>query len=389
MASLLRVLPALLAGALGLVLGAERPAHAFPQWQLSSGAARCNQCHYAPAGGGLLTSFGRDAGAEQYATFQGNGDFLHGAVTMPNWLTVGGDLRGALVVNDVQDKDGTEWAVFPMQADLAVRVAPGAGLSVVAIGGFRGQIRDVDAPVPVDNFQPVDVNRLISRQHYLMWQPQATGPYVRAGRFYAPFGLRMPEHILYVNRDLGFDHLQESYNVSAGAIYDQWELHLTLFGPDVVRHIGSTESGIAGFYEQRLFNDTLAVAAQARIAASPGVTRVTVGSFGKYYIEQLNLLAMAEVDGVHLVFDDPGVMPRYQVVGLAGAALFPVRGVTATALVERNQVDINVADAWTALTALINWSPYAHCELQVMGRLQFPSGGEAAKTFFLQAHYFL
>jgi hypothetical protein len=32
---------------------------------------------------------------------------------------------------------------------------------------------------------------------------------------------------------------------------------------------------------------------------------------------------------------------------------------------------------------------YAHFETQLMARLQFPSGGEAAKTLFLQIHYFL
>jgi hypothetical protein len=32
--------------------------------------------------------------------------------------------------------------------------------------------------------------------------------------------------------------------------------------------------------------------------------------------------------------------------------------------------------------------PYPHVEAQVMGRLQFPAGGEIAKTLFAQLHYF-
>ena len=42
----------------------ERQAAAYPQWQLSTGTVRCNQCHYAPAGGGLLNNYGRDAVGE-------------------------------------------------------------------------------------------------------------------------------------------------------------------------------------------------------------------------------------------------------------------------------------------------------------------------------------
>jgi hypothetical protein len=38
---------------------------------------------------------------------------------------------------------------------------------------------------------------------------------------------------------------------------------------------------------------------------------------------------------------------------------------------------------------LLGWFPYAHVELQVMGRLDFPTGTPAAKTLFAQLHYFL
>ena len=38
-----------------------------------------------------------------------------------------------------------------------------------------------------------------------MWRPAALGPYVRAGRFFAPFGLRLAEHYAYVRRDTGYN----------------------------------------------------------------------------------------------------------------------------------------------------------------------------------------
>ena len=379
----------LLAAALTAWSIGERPARAYPQWQLSTGAARCNQCHFAPSGGGLINSYGRDAVGEQLSTFGGNGAFLHGAMTLPAWLALGGDLRGAFVANDVQDPGGAQVAVFPMQADVSARIALPAGFSVEAVGGLRGQVRSEDQLVPLQNYQPVSTSQLVSREHYVMWEPEAIGPYVRVGRFFAPYGLRMAEHILYINRDLGFDELEETYNVSAGVIYPTAELHLTLFAPDFVRHIGSDEKGLAAYMETRLREDTVALGFQSRLAVDPGITKLMTGALGKVYLEQLRTLFVGEVDVVNKVFTDIGDPVRTQIVGAAGFTVFPLPGLMATLLGERNQIDVSFPDAWTAATLLVNWFPYAHFEAQLMGRLQFPSGGDAAKTLFFQIHYFL
>ncbi len=389
-----RILPSvwplvLLSAALGVLLLAEGSARAYPQFQLSSGATRCNQCHYAPAGGGLLNSYGRDAVGDQLSTFGGNGAFAHGAVSLPAWLALGADLRGAFVDNDVQDPAGPTVAVFPMQADLSARVALPKGFSVSAIGGLRGQVRDPSLLVPIQNFQPVSTSELISREHYLMWEPEATGPYLRIGRFYAPYGLRMAEHILYINRDLGFDELEETYNVSGGYILPEAEVHLTLFAPDFVRHIGSDEKGFAAYLETRFHDDTAALAGQLRVALAPGVTKVMSGIVGKAYLERLRTQLFGEVDLVNQIFTDLDDTTRTQIVGAAGLAVLPTTGVMVTLLGERNQVDVQVPDAWTAATALVNWFPYAHVELQLMERLQFPTGGSTASTLFFQIHYFL
>ena len=377
------------AALVAVIAATEGTATAYPQWQLSSGAARCNECHYAPAGGGLITSYGRDAIGSELSTFEGNGAFLHGKVSPPAWLAVGADLRGAFVANGVQDPAGTAVAAFPMQADAGVRVAVPYGFSATATVGYLGQIRDNDDIVPDDSFQPNTASRFISREHFLTWQPASVGPYVRAGRFYAPFGLRFLEHVFYTRRDLGFDHLKETYNLAGGWIYPAWELHLTAFAPDVVRHMGSDAKGFSALYESRLLNDTLALGAQLRIADAPGVTRYIYGGLAKYYLQPIRTLFLAELDVVHLDFDGNAIGVRTQMIGLAGFALLPVRGLIVTLLAERNQVDVLVRDAaWTAGDLMVNWFPYPHFEAQVMGRLQLPAGGDVAKTLFAQLHYF-
>ena len=372
-----------------LVVAAERTAAAYPQWQLTSGTVRCNECHYGPGGGGLINSYGRDAIGEQLSTFGGDGAFLHGKVTPPRWLALGGDVRGAFVTNGVQDPNGTTVAAFPMQADVGARVALPRGFSLLATLGYLGRTRDPEADVTGQEFQSATAAALISREHYAMWQPESVGPYVRLGRFFAPFGLRFSEHILYVRRDLGFDQLKETYNLSAGYTGPKWELHVTAFAPDVVRHIGSDEKGIVAYYERRLFNDNAAVAGQARLADAPGMTRLIWGGVAKFNLEMLRTLFLAEVNAVHLWFDASAVGARMQMVGIGGIAVTPTRGVIVTLLGERNQLDVQVRGAaWSAATALINWFPYPHVEAQVMGRLQFPAGGEIAKTLFAQLHYF-
>jgi hypothetical protein len=368
---------------------AERRAAAYPQWQLSSGAVRCNQCHYAPAGGGLINGYGRDAVGDQLSSFGGNGAFLHGVVSLPTWLALGGDFRGAFVDQDVQDPAGPTVAFFPMQADLSGRVALPAGFSVYAAGGLRGQVRDPDLLIPFQNFQPVSTSQLISREHYVMWEPEAVGPYLRVGRFYAPYGLRMAEHILYINRDLGYDELEETYNVSGGFIYPNAELHLTAFAPDFVRHIGSDEKGFAAYLETRFHDDTIALAGQMRLASSPGVTKWMSGVVGKGYVDRLHLLLLGEVDIVDQIYTELGDTSRAQIVGAGGFTLFPVAGVMITLLGERNQEDLQVDTGWTAGTLLVNWFPVAHLELQLMERAQIPTGGSTVNTLFIQVHYFL
>ena len=191
-------------------------AWAYPQWQFSSGTSRCSQCHYAPAGGGLINGYGRDAAGEELSTWEGDGSFLHGAVELPKSVALGFDCRFSVLAHDVGEARGATFAYFPMQADVYVRLALGDAFSV-------SRNRRLSRPGPLGRRTdghgrgaPHRDSRFISREHYLMWRPAAQGVYARAGRFFAPFGLRLAEHYAYVRRDLGFNLLEERYSVSLG-----------------------------------------------------------------------------------------------------------------------------------------------------------------------------
>jgi hypothetical protein len=385
----LRVVYGLVLGATGLLL-ATGTAAAYPQWQLSTGASRCNQCHFSPGGGGALNSFGRDAIGEDLSTFEGDGAFLHGAARLPPALALGGDLRGAVLAHDAQDPGGGTVAAFPMQMELDGRLAVGGGVWFFGNLGLRAKVRSQDAPVPTQNYQPTSTSRLVTREHFIVYQPASVGFYARAGRFYAPFGLRLAEHVTYVRRDLGFNQLEESYNVSAGYLQNGWEVHLTGFAPDFLRHIGNREKGFAGYAERRLLNEHAAVALQTRLASGPGMTRLIAGGVGKIFVPRLRTLFLGELNLVRQIFDSDLVGSRGQMVTAAGAAWLPARGVMVTVLGERNHEDLSVRGAaWNALDLFANLFPYPHVELQLVLRVQRPAGGTSTRTALFQVHYSL
>jgi hypothetical protein len=376
-----------LATVVGVCLAAGPEAHAYPQWQFSTGATRCNQCHYAPSGGGLLNDYGRDASGEELSTWEGNGAFLHGAVELPAFLRLGADVRFALASNDNGGPDQPKAAAFPMQFDLHLRLAY-KSVAFQAIGGVRGQVRRTDAPIPGGNFQPENANRLVSREHWAAWQPAAQGIYARAGRFFTPFGLRLAEHLVYIRRDLGFNTLDETYNASVGYLTNRWEGHLSVFGPDVLQS-GGQEKGVAAYGELRFFEERAAVALQTRYAGLDASSRWIGGAVGKLFVEPLGILLMSEANYVRQMPE--GTDGVGQFVGLFGASwLPPVKGVIFTLWAERFQGALGVLDTSSnAFTGLGSWFPFPHFEFQLVGRVQDADGATNIKTFLAQLHYYL
>jgi hypothetical protein len=374
---------ATLAGLLFLA-AAPTTAQAYPQWQFSSGATRCSQCHFSPAGGGLITGYGRDAVGDDLSTWQGDGAFAHG-VSLPKWMALGADLRGAFLAQDVGNPDGRTTALFPMQADVQARAAFLDAFSVCASLGYRGQARTSDTPLGSDNFKAEATSRVVSREHYLMWRPNAQGAYVRAGRFFAPYGLRLAEHTTYVRRDLGTNLLGETYGISGGAVADDWELHVTAFVPDPIQAFGGREKGGAALYEHR-WASMLALGLSARAGLADDHKRYSAGGFGKIYVAPARTLVMAEADLVD--WHPDGAASVRQLVGYGGLTVFPVKGLWLGAFAEISQGDIAVKGTVTsALDGQINWFPYPHFEIVILGRLQSPSGQTTAKTLLAQLHY--
>jgi hypothetical protein len=355
-------------------------AEAYPHFQLAGDAATCASCHYAPAGGGILTEFGQEQSADPLSG-GGNGAFFHGAVTLPRWVSVGGDVRLAALANDVGSTEGPEVAAFPMQADLAVRLGT-EQLSIFGVGGIWRSLRS--APGSSSDPPPL---RFISREHYLLWRPRHSDLYVRAGRFHPPYGLRLADHTVYLRRHLGFGLFEEPYGVSAGYVTGAWEIHGTAFLSQPLRPADG-EGGGALLAEGRMGDAVVGGSARSSFA-STGASH-QAGLFAKYWWSAPRLMFVAELDGVRQTFTSAPGSGRWQLVAYAGPIWMPVRGLSLGVAYEHFAEDLRVRGVERhALDVWVAFLPWAHVEISLSARAQQIGPDDRAWAGILQLHYYL
>lgn len=262
----LKLLLPLLLGLLALLSSSE--AHAY-SWMIRYGQSGCASCHTDPSGGETLTVYGRYQSARLLSTQYGNSPkeiselprsagFAFGALapsdTTPFWadesttqLLLGGSLRFL----SITEPESGDFTAFPMQADLYGQLNMGK----LRAGGSLGVAR-VEPGSPHVRAAQVTTNQgdemnLISRTHYVGY---AVSPrlLVRAGRLNLPFGIRVPEHVLWVRESTRTDRESDQQHGVALAYSWRDKLRTEVMGilgnyqlsPDVFR-----ERGYSGYVE--------------------------------------------------------------------------------------------------------------------------------------------
>jgi hypothetical protein len=174
-------------------------------WMIKHGYTACNVCHTDPSGGETLNQYGRImtqealshrwGEAEESSTYE----FLFGAIKLPEALNLGGSVRLANTLSD------GNYRFFPMQLDVYgqaafgdFRVAGSVGLSKVPTGSPHARAAQVTAGQG-------DQWNLISRWHYVGMDLAEKALTLRAGRLNLPFGLRIPEHVMWVRQETRTD----------------------------------------------------------------------------------------------------------------------------------------------------------------------------------------
>ena len=123
--------------------------------------------------------------------------FLWGAVTPPEWLLLGGSYRHLTIFRP--SLESKKFTTFPMMADLygqaqfgSFRVGGSIGAARVGVGSPYARAAQVTAG------QGNQWN-LLSRSHWLGYDLSGT-MLLRAGHLNLPFGVRIPEHTMWVRQ---------------------------------------------------------------------------------------------------------------------------------------------------------------------------------------------
>jgi hypothetical protein len=366
---------------LALAIIASPRAEAYPQFQLSHDQT-CTSCHLSPAGGGLLNEngYGVASAISQFGTAP---EFMYGALRLPSWLQIGGDLRAAAGEDHTPQNS---FAAFPMQADLYVHAAY-KGFSIQLEGGAR------PAQWITNNGTPSVTGRFWSREHYVMWQSDEDGNdglYVRVGRFMPVFGLRFVEHVDYTRRFGGVPLYGETYAAAVEYIKPEWEAHLTGFVEDPLIDPVVHGNGAAAYVEARP-QKGLAVGVEGMIDVYQGNATSRGGITAKYNLESVGVLLQGEGQFVHQQVSGSGA-PNQIVAYLMATKELPYGlmldvGVghydedLAIQGLDRDAVDVN-----------LHWFLTSHAELIWTNRIEGigigeKTGGPTGGWSLLQAHY--
>lgn len=327
----------LLVGAslLGVLL-MSRPAHAYA-WMIRHGYSGCPVCHADPSGGETLTAYGRaqsdlllrtrwDGKNPEEAEPSKASNFLWFLETPPS-LLLGGSVRVATAYTD-------KISVFPMQLDAYGQLRAGK----VLFGGGIGVIK-VPASSPYGRTAQVtkgqgETYNMISRTHYVGYD--FDGQYtLRAGRLNLPFGVRIPEHTMWVrqatrtDRESGGEHgVALAYNAETlrgevMAILGNYQIN-----PDMYRERGYSAFlelmagsraalGVSSFYTY---------AKRDRVSLESNIARGAHGVFTRLALaDPLALLAEADImtDSTRSLGYVGFVQADYEVIqGLHGLVTF-------------------------------------------------------------------
>jgi hypothetical protein len=177
------------------------PAHAYA-WMIRHGFAECGGCHVDPMGGETLTGMGRVTGqtllSSQYGTPSPTeaAMFLYG-IQEPDNVRLGGSFRAL----NIYDFDTTNPRVFPMQMDLYGAGFIGNFVLAASVGVSRASNR-YEHSSKAKLFGDIEDEGFIgvSRNHWLGYR-FTEQLMLRGGRINLPFGIRTPDHTMWVRSE--------------------------------------------------------------------------------------------------------------------------------------------------------------------------------------------
>ncbi len=385
-------------------------AHAYA-WMIRHGYTACAQCHADPSGGSLLTSYGRTIGEVVLRTRYGKpqdsdskvGDFLFGAIKLPDTVLLGGDVRTMARSTKAQGAPTADTELLIMQADFQGQVSFGRFRMNASVGYAQRNA----LPAIVTHWSKGNV---VSRVHWLGYALGENEEWlVRAGRMNLPFGVRSIEHTLWARTyngtygprtdiNAGQEHgVSLSYNKGklrgeVMAILGNFQLN-----PDTFR-----ERGYSAYLEYAITKklaaggSSLITHANRDLYLQTEAIRHAHGIFGRFSpVEPLVLLA--EVDYTLTSQPPTGAFGAINSSGIVGFLQADVEAVQGVHLMATGEMQ-SLAKYDTKGPSLGGWgtvawffAPHSDLRLDAIYRVGTPgSAGNAHSTTLLaQLHFYL
>ncbi|MDQ2645046.1 MAG: hypothetical protein M3020_14610 [Myxococcota bacterium] len=233
-------------------------------------------------------------------------DPFFGLFGLPESILLGGSVRLATIYNGEAD---TKVRWFPMQLDLygelrvseSFRAQASLGVSKVKAGAPHGRAAQITT-------NQGDGYRLISRTHWLAFDFGGGNHTIRAGRINLPYGLRIPEHTMWVRERTETDReSDQQHGLSLAMNFEKVRFELMAIAgnyqssPDEFR-----ERGYSGYIEMMVgdraafgLSSLVTYAKNDRLAPSDNrsTTRQAHGAFFRAGVGEM-LAVLGEVDMV-------------------------------------------------------------------------------------------
>ncbi len=154
-----------------------------------------------------MTQYGRKSSEDFLATWtrEGENDPLWGAAELPPHVAVGADARYISYKRDLGGVKTEQRFIMQVEGEVALRAGDKWWIDF-----SRGQYNGYEQ----------------TQRAYALYQASENF-YLRAGKFFAPFGIYEADHTTVTRRQLGFDQGMETINLEAGVQSEAGEIILT------------------------------------------------------------------------------------------------------------------------------------------------------------------
>ena len=302
------------------------------------------------------------------------GDFLWGLVKTPDWLLLGGSYRHLMVIRP--STEAKKFSTFPMMADLYGQLQFGNFRAEGSLGVVRVGVGSPYARAAQLTTNQGDQWNLLSRTHWLGYDFADGMITVRGGHMNLPFGIRIPEHTMWVRQSTLTDR-ESAQQDGLAVAYNGEKLRGEVMGilgnyqvnPDKYRQRGYS------LYAEYLVGEKTAVgvsslvtkAVKDRITLEPDPLRQAHGAYVRSALTE-DLVLLAEADALLTSDHDAGY------VGFAQADYEIIRGLhlMATGEVLNSGYDKLVGGEKTAgngkpkfgAWGTVDWFFLPHCEFR-------------------------